>query len=69
MIICSSLLAAKKPVVNNICQINESLSAIITGRLDTVVNARSHVEFNELSNDINATVETFEKSFTGIYIT
>ncbi|MBR3796087.1 MAG: SpoIIE family protein phosphatase, partial [Clostridia bacterium] len=51
----------KRLVVNNIYQINDSLSAITEGRLDTVVNVRSHVEFDELSNDINATVDTLKR--------
>ena len=51
----------KKLVVNNIYQINDSLSAITEGKLDTVVNVRSHVEFDDLSNDINATVDTLKR--------
>lgn len=51
----------KQLVVNNIYQINDSLSAITEGKLDTVVNVRSHVEFDELSNDINATVDTLKR--------
>ena len=51
----------KKLVVNNIYQINESLSAITEGNLDTVVNVRSHVEFDDLSNDINTTVDTLKR--------
>ena len=51
----------KRLVVNNIYQINDSLSAITEGKLDTVVNVRSHVEFDELSNDINSTVDTLKR--------
>lgn len=51
----------KKLVVNNIYQINDSLSAITQGKLDTVVNVRSHVEFDDLSNDINSTVDTLKR--------
>ena len=51
----------KRLVVNNIYQINESLSAITEGKLDTVVDVRSHVEFEDLSNDINATVGTLKR--------
>jgi len=50
-----------KLVVKNIYQINESLSAITEGRLDTVVDVRSHAEFDALSNDINATVNTLKR--------
>lgn len=48
-------------VVNNIYKINNSLSAITEGDLDTVVNVRSHVEFDALSNDINSTVDTLKR--------
>jgi len=51
----------KRLVVNNIYQINESLSAITDGKLDTVVDVRSHVEFDDLSNDINSTVDTLKR--------
>lgn len=51
----------KRLVVNNIYKINDSLSAITKGELDTVVDVRSHVEFEELSNDINSTVDTLKR--------
>ena len=51
----------KRLVVNNIYQINSSLSAITEGNLDTVVDVRSHVEFDDLSNDINTTVDTLKR--------
>ena len=51
----------KRLVVNNIYQINDSLSAITEGKLDTIVNVRSHVEFDDLSNDINSTVDTLKR--------
>jgi len=51
----------KKLVVNNIYQINTSLSAITEGKLDTVVDVRSHAEFDDLSNDINTTVDTLKR--------
>ena len=51
----------RRLVVNNIYQINDSLSAITQGKLDTVVNVRSHVEFDDLSNDINSTVDTLKR--------
>ena len=51
----------KRLVVNNIYQINDSLSDITEGKLDTVVNVRSHVEFDDLSNDINTTVDTLKR--------
>ena len=51
----------KRLVVNNIYQINDSLAAITEGKLDTVVNVRSHEEFDDLSNDINSTVDTLKR--------
>ena len=51
----------KRLVVNNIYQINDSLSAITEGKLDTVVDVRSHAEFDDLSNDINSTVDTLKR--------
>lgn len=51
----------RRLVVKNIYEINESLSKISDGNLDTVVNVRSHVEFDDLSNDINSTVDTLKR--------
>ena len=50
----------RKLVVNNIHKINGSLSAITEGNLETVVDVRSHEEFDSLSDDINATVDTLK---------
>ncbi|MBQ8227691.1 MAG: SpoIIE family protein phosphatase [Clostridia bacterium] len=51
----------RRLVVDNIYKVNDSLSAITEGNLDTVVDVRSHVEFDALSNDINTTVNTLKK--------
>ena len=51
----------KRLVVDNIYQINNSLSAITEGKLDTVVDVRSHEEFDALSSDINSTVDTLKR--------
>ena len=51
----------RKLVVKNIHKVNSSLSLITKGKLDTVVNVRSHIEFESLSNDINATVDTLKR--------
>ena len=51
----------RRLVVKNIHKVNRSLSAITEGKLDTVVDVRSHVEFDSLSNDINATVDTLKR--------
>lgn len=54
-------LLVRKLVVKNIDKVNESLSAITAGNLDTVVDVRSQLEFDALSNDINATVDTLKR--------
>ena len=51
----------RKLVVKNIHKVNNSLSKITEGKLDTVVDVRSHMEFESLSNDINATVDTLKR--------
>ena len=51
----------KKLVVDNILKINGSLAAITDGKLDTVVDVRSHQEFAALSDDINSTVDTLKR--------
>ena len=51
----------KKLVVDNIYKINDSLSDITEGKLDTVVDVRTHVEFEDLSDDINSTVDTLKR--------
>lgn len=51
----------KKLVVDNIYKINGSLAAITEGKLDTVVDVRSHEEFAALSDDINSTVDTLKR--------
>lgn len=48
-------------VVKNIYKVNESLSDIAKGELNTVVDVRSHIEFDELSDDINGTVDTLKR--------
>ena len=51
----------RKLVVKNINKVNTSLSAITQGNLETIVDVRSHMEFDSLSNDINATVDTLKR--------
>ena len=54
-------LLVRRLVVRNLHQVNGALSAITEGKLETVVDVRSHVEFDALSNDINATVDTLKR--------
>lgn len=53
-------LLIKRVVVNQIKQINGSLSKITGGNLDTVVDVRTNEEFASLSDDINSTVDTLK---------
>ncbi|MDO5448456.1 MAG: SpoIIE family protein phosphatase [Clostridia bacterium] len=53
-------LLIKKVVVNQIEEINSSLSKITDGDLDVVVDVRSNEEFASLSDDINETVSTLK---------
>ena len=48
-------------VVRNINKINETLSLIIAGDLDQIVDVRNTSEFDRLSTDINFTVQTLKK--------
>ena len=50
----------KKYVVNNIRSVNNSLSKIIGGNLDTKVDVYTSDEFSSLSDDINSTVSTLK---------
>lgn len=51
----------KKKIICNLQKINEGLNEITKGNLDTVINVRSHKEFSELSDDVNATVDTLKR--------
>ncbi len=51
-------------VVNNIYQINDSLSKITEGDLDVVLEKKPVEEFTTLSEDINATVDTLKHYIT-----
>lgn len=51
----------KKNIVYNLKKINKGLGEITSGKLDTVIDVRSHQEFLSLSNDINATVDSLKQ--------
>lgn len=51
----------QKKVVLNLHKVNEGLNAITNGNLDTVIDVRTYKEFSELSDDVNATVNTLKK--------
>lgn len=50
----------KELVVKNLVKVNDSLSRITSGDLDTVVDVRENKEFNSLSDDINKTVDALK---------
>ena len=54
-------ISIRKLIVGNISKVNESLSEITDGNLDTVVNVRASQEFVDLSDDINQTVDTLKR--------
>ncbi len=51
----------KKKVIWNLQKVNDGLSRITDGDLDTQIDVRSHAEFSELSDHVNATVGTLKK--------
>ncbi len=50
----------KRLIVKNIETVNNGLSEITSGNLDTEINVRDNVEFNQLSDGINATVSSLK---------
>ncbi len=51
----------KKIIIDNLVEVNRSLSKIAAGDLNVTVNVRSNEEFASLSDDINSTVDTLKK--------
>ena len=54
-------LLIKKQIVISVNRINNSLSKITNGNLDVTMDVRNNLEFDSLSNDINATVDTLKR--------
>lgn len=54
-------LLIKKQIVISVNRINHSLSEITNGNLDVTMDVRNNLEFDSLSNDINATVDTLKR--------
>ena len=50
----------KRLIVKNIETVNNGLAEITSGNLDTEINVRDNVEFNQLSDGINATVSSLK---------
>lgn len=46
----------RKKIVDNIHNVNNELNQITSGNLDTVIDVKSHKEFEELSSDVNSMV-------------
>lgn len=51
-------------VVKNLRSVGEGLDAIAEGKLDTVIDVRTHQEFCALSDDVNATVSVLKGYIT-----
>lgn len=54
----------KKKVTMNLQRVNNELTAITEGNLDTVIDVRAYREFSELSDHVNATVDTLKRYIT-----
>ena len=50
----------KKKVVRNLQKVNDGLTAITNGNLNTIIDVRDYQEFAELSDDVNATVSSLK---------
>jgi serine phosphatase RsbU (regulator of sigma subunit) len=61
MIFSAIFATIRNSVVSGIIEVKESLNNIVEGDLDTVVNVRSSKEFDELSDDINLTVNKLKE--------
>jgi methyl-accepting chemotaxis protein len=55
-----SYILIKNLIIRNIRKINDTLALIIKGDLDQKVEVNSSSEFEDLSNDINYTVDTLK---------
>lgn len=51
----------KMNMIDKLDVVNEGLDQITQGNLDTVIDVRDSKEFNELSNDINSTVDSLKE--------
>lgn len=61
MIFVMTYIISNKVVINKIDRVNNSLTKIASGNLEENVNVREYMEFDSLSNDINATVDTLKR--------
>lgn len=61
LLFCLIYMLMKRLVVNNIERVNRSLSIISDGQLEEIVNVRDSVEFDQLSTDINMTVDRLKE--------
>ncbi len=52
---------SRKLIVDNIRKVNDGLAEITAGNLDTVIDVRGNIEFSQLSDDINSTVDTLKE--------
>ena len=55
------IILLKKLIVNNMVKVNDALAQITEGNLDEKIEVRDTYEFDVLSTDINATVDTLKQ--------
>ena len=55
------IILLRRLIINNMVKVNTSLSQITEGNLDEKVEVRDTLEFNTLSDDINATVDRLKE--------
>ena len=53
-------IVVQKVIIRRMNKVNEGLDQISQGNLDTVIDVRSNLEFEELSDDINQTVDALK---------
>lgn len=61
LLFCLIYWLMRKLVVNNIERVNKSLAIISDGQLEEIIDVRDSVEFDELSTDINMTVDRLKE--------
>lgn len=57
----NTFILTRRLIIDNICKLNNGLENISKGELNTEMDVRNTVEFNNLSNNINTTVNTLKE--------
>ena len=61
ILLVALIILLRKTIVKNMVKVNQSLSEIAKGNLEERVDVRDTYEFDNLSNDINATVDKLQE--------